>query len=323
MRAWIIASLCVACGGRSVPSASASRPSEPPSSVERVSIEDQEAHWGDCVELVPPVRLPTAHPGENRIEVFARFPEDGRIAVEWLDAQQRWTLSMPPGAVLDRVESLEYGGGGWTVADVRGSVMSAAGIADHVYRPADGEPEARLLGFRWLRGDADAAAEATARLVELVSDRPIPVRRGPMDAEAISRLRRFNDCGHCHRPNMPHETEDRGNLPHRSTDADGFFVPLSLLAPAVPISEARPVDLNAEDPYVEVACEDGSAPQRDGESLGCGDGSVPLARRDVERGMREGDAYTQRVCESRRRLHARMDERGRRAFAEAFAACGL
>jgi len=318
MRSLVIACLCVACGGR--PPA---LPGEPAASVEPVVIADQDAHWGDCVELVPPVRLPTAHPGQNRVQVFARLPETGRVAVEWLEEQRRWTLALPPGTVLDRVESLAYGEQRWTVADVRGSVLEADRLTDHVYRPADGQPEARLLGLRWPRGDADARSEATARLLELVAERPTPVRQGPMDAEAISRLRRFNDCGHCHLPDRPADADDRGDLPHRPTDRDGFFVPLSLLSSSVPISEARPVDLNAEDPYVVIACEDGSAPRRDGESLGCGGGSVPLARRDVERGMREGDPYTQRVCESRRRLHARMDERGRRAFAEAFGACGL
>lgn len=328
MRSLVMAMLCVACGaGTRAESHASASSSVASSTVEPVTLERQDGHWAreGFVELVPPVRLPTSHPGQDRIEVFVQIPAGGRIRTEWLDEQDRWTIALPAGTRLDRVESLRYGEGAdaWTVADVRGSTLGRDPVTDHVYRPESGQPEAPLLGLRWPRESEAALEEATERLVELVRDRPIPVEQPPMDADAISQLRRFNDCAHCHRPDMAAETEDRGDLPHRATDADGFFVPLSVLARSVPISEARPVDLNAEDPYVSVACEDGGEVQRDGESLECGDGSVPLARRDVERGMREGDPYTQAVCASRRSLQAHVDARGLEAFGEAFAECGL
>jgi hypothetical protein len=134
---------------------------------------------------------------------------------------------------------------------------------------------------------------------------------------------RLNRCDRCHVANLLPSAADRGGLPHRATDADGWYVPLTVLQHRIPISEADPVDLDAEDPYVHVRCPDGSAPRRDGASLGCGDGSVPLAWRDVARGLAEDDRYTRRVCASRRALHHHLDDAGRDAFAEAFDACGI
>ena len=55
----------------------------------------------------------------------------------------------------------------------------------------------------------------------------------------------------------------------------------------------------------------------------CADDSVPVGRRDISAGLRDGDSYTRSVCAARRYLFEHMDQDARKAFAEAFAVCGI
>ncbi|HJL16585.1 MAG TPA: hypothetical protein RMH99_13060 [Sandaracinaceae bacterium LLY-WYZ-13_1] len=284
------------------------------------------AYWPEhgFVELVPPVRLPTTHDHRDRTQVWLKLPEEGVIETRWLDEQERHTISMPAGTRLDRVESLATDGerARWTVVDVRGAALTEREPTVHVCRPISGEPFAPLVGYAWPRGRPALQRHATGLLLEMLEDKPVPIRQPPMDEAALARFERMNACGRCHRPDLPSHPRDRGNLPHRPTDADGCYVPLSVLREQVPISEARPEDLNADDPYVRLRCPDGSELLRRA-SPECASGAVPVAERDVERGLAEGDRYTERVCEARRVLHAHLDEAGREAFAGAFRACGI
>ena len=55
----------------------------------------------------------------------------------------------------------------------------------------------------------------------------------------------------------------------------------------------------------------------------CRDGRLPIGHRDVAAGRAAGEPYTAQLCASRRYLFDRLDAAGRRAFATAFAACGI
>src|SRR5690606_22308656 len=121
-----------------------------------------------------------------------------------------------------------------------------------------GEPGAPLLGYSWPRAHPEAWRDATALLVSMLRQTRMPIDQPPMDEAALERFVANQECGSCHRPNVPRAVGDRGRRPHRATDADGCFVPLTVLHTTAAISEARPVDVNADDPYVTVRCVDGS-----------------------------------------------------------------
>src|SRR5207248_1269837 len=72
-----------------------------------VQVPNDASYWKTAgfVEMVPPMRLPTVKSTEDAIQVWVKVPDDGKISVEWLEGQQRFTLKFPPGTVADRVES--------------------------------------------------------------------------------------------------------------------------------------------------------------------------------------------------------------------------
>jgi hypothetical protein len=253
---------------------------------------------------------------------------------------------LPPGTQADRAEYFRVAGPpppeaalyldssaldkrDWTVADVRGTRVLADGRQRfHVYRPVNGELHAPLVGWSWPRDDADAQQRATEALIAHCRVAPRPIDQPPMNSRGLARLRRLNDCGHCHRRDMPAlRWQDSERVLERGTDNLGFFVPTAVLSDHCVVANHRPEDVNDEDPYVEVRCGDepaGLVKEEDGfERHHCRNGRVPIGHRDVRAGLAAGHEYTRRVCESRRWLFEHMTERARRAYADGFAACGL
>jgi len=152
--------------------------------------------------------------------------------------------------------------------------------------------------------------------------------RGAMTEAGLDALRRLNDCAGCHVPRQDRVTAagKTERSVRRATDNLGFYVPTSVLSDADVVPDHRPEDLNDQDPFVAVRCGEFPAERiTDGDRVGyaCPDGRVPIAHRDVRAALAADHAYTERVCESRRWLYARMNERARRAYAEPLAACGI
>lgn len=322
-------------------------PSEPPTRVSAptpiendlrpVTIRQPEDHWeGDgFVELVPAVRLPTTDGREHRIRVFLRLPEGRRIRVDWVAEQGRdsgprgredKSVRLPVGASIDRVESWRYhepsGEARETVVDVRGLRMTSDGPRYHVLRPASDAPNAPLLGWSWPAGDEAAHAEATGRLEHFLRGRPAPVMKRELHDDEIAGVVANNACGSCHMKDLPADV-DRTTAPPRASDGDGGFALLMVLSREMPISGARPLDLDHRDPFVQLTCRGGARLASLAPMPQCKGGESPVAARDVAAGLAVGDPYTQRVCESRRFLWDHMDTPAREAFADSFRDCGL
>jgi hypothetical protein len=325
-----LAPIILATVASCVPAETPAHSSAPPpidADLRPMTIRDPADHWEreGFVELVPAVRLPTTKDGDDRIRVLARLPEGAKIRVDWLAAQERHTVGLPAGAVVDRVESWAYdepsGALRETVVDVRGVQMTDDGPRYHVLRPASDAPNAPLLGWSWPAADVSAHEEATVRLAAFLRGRPAPGHHAPLDEDAITQVIADNDCGSCHVAEAP-EDPARRDMPRRATDSDGSFALLMVLEREMPISRARPLDLNHRDRYVQLRCRDG-ARLVEGPMPSCPGDESPVAVRDVSAGLSAGDAYTQRLCASREYLWAHMDATAREAFAEAFAECGL
>jgi hypothetical protein len=244
--------------------------------------------------------------------------------------QGRHTVHLPEGASVDRVESWQYrepdpersADASETVVDVRGLRMTSAGPRYHVLRPASDAPNAPLLGWSWPASDASAHAEATLRLEHFLRGRPNPVKRSPLGADEIAEVVANNACGSCHVGDRAPDP-DRPALPRRATDADGGFALLMVLEREMPISAARPYDLNHRDPFVQLRCTDGAQLVSFTPMPRCPGNESPLAVRDVAAGLSAGDAYTVRLCESRKYLWDHMDVTAREAFSASFRECGL
>jgi hypothetical protein len=320
---------------------------EPNDGVSELTIDEPRTHWtSDFIALVPAIHPPTTHDREDLIQVWLKLPAGGRIGVRHLPEQDRYTLTYPPGTVADRVEYYYLGDDTpdlvdyapfapedaesqqWTVADVRGTRLVDDDQHFHVYRPVDGDPHAKLVGWSWQRGDDDAQQLATELLAAHSGQTDAPLEDEPLSEGAVESLRRLNDCASCHVPDRPRiRTGETDRAVERATDALGFIVPNAVLRDECVVVHHRPEDLNAEDPFVEVRCDDGQpAVLRTGggsEWYVCEDGSAPRGYRDVAAGLAAGHSYTLAVCQSRQALHERMTPAARQAFRAAFEVCGI
>lgn len=319
----------------------------PAGELRRIAVEDAVGHWVEnYLPLVPAIHLPTTHDRDDLIQVWLRLPDGGRIDVEEVNGG-RPSLVYPDGAVLDRLEYFYLGSdeprledyapfapdseerGQWSVADVRGTRLRDGAQHFHVLRPASGEPHAPLTGWSWQRGDPDAQGRATRALVAFAREHPAPLSDLPMGRAEAERLAELNDCARCHQPNLEAiRSEDSERSLKRATDTMGFFVPLSVLHDDSVIADHRPEDLNGEDPFVSIVCDDGRSVRfgqsEDGsERYHCADESVPRGVRDVAAGLRASHPYTEALCDSRAALYTLMTPRARAAFAPAFRSCGI
>lgn len=288
-------------------------------------IEVPQTHWRDhgFVKMVPPVRLPSDQRERDRIQVWLKVGE-GKITARELD-DGRVLLSYPAGTVADRVESM-----GDVVIDVRGTTLERDDVElFHVY-VAEGEAPSPLVGWEWRRGDFDAEASATRALLAQLRKTRRTMRGEPVPSEqqhqaSLLSYERNNNCGACHAHERPLVTS--GDTVHRPTDSAGFFVPLSVLAPAVPLERHRPWDMNVDDPFLSLSCPSGGAPRLvtrgPARQFTCATFEVPMGSLDVPRALAAGDKRTEEMCESRRYLYEHMDSDARALFAPAFAACGV
>lgn len=301
-----------------------SRGSELDPGVAEKRIDQPAAHWLDSgfVEMVPPVRLPSDRDGRDRIRVWLKVG-DGLIGARRLD-DGRVTMSFPPGTVADRVESV-----GTAVVDVRGTTLLADGELFHVYVAEDEAPSA-LVGWEWRRGDFDAEASSTRALLARLDKtrRKLRGEAAPSERQHETSLKNYeknNNCGGCHAHEKP--PAFTGDTVHRPTDSAGFFVPLSVLADAVPLERHRPWDINVGDPFLTFECPSGGAPRLRERGVArqyaCASSEIPLGRLDVERALAADDERTVAMCKSRRYLFDHMTAGARALFAPAFAACEI
>ncbi len=294
----------------------------PQRAVARVRIDHPADHWSrrGYARMVPPVRLPTDAAESDRIAVWLKVPERGRVTVRTVDGRPR--LRFPPGTEADRVESF-----GDAVIDVRGTTLAAGGAIFHVLVPTAASTAAPLAGVRWRSGDDDAQRVATGLLAGRLRR-----TRTLQDARVNKRVlieeyKRNNACARCHTADKPVDLKDPHAI-HRATDDDGFFVPQSVLEDAVPVETHRPRDVNAGDPFLSFECPGGRAATLFDDGFGarawrCDDGAVPVGVLDVKAALAARDAHAAAVCASRRYLWEHMDDRARAAFARAFLECGI
>ncbi|MCF7984578.1 MAG: hypothetical protein K9L70_09260 [Thiohalocapsa sp.] len=319
-----------------------------PEAVRTPRIEQPVGYWQDngFAGMVPSIHLPTTHSRDDLIQVWLKLPEGAGVDARPRPDGEGWQLVLPPGTRADRAEYYRVAGprpdaaalyldssmldpDDWTLADVRGTRVSADGDQRfHVLRPVDGDVHAALTGWSWPRGDGAAQQAATEDLLAHCRSAGRPVHRPPMDEEGLAAMRRLNECAGCHKPDKPplHHRQ-AGRALERGTDNLGFYVPTAVLSDRCVVANHRPEDLNEEDPFVTVTCGDEPAElvrrENGDETYVCPGERVPLGHRDVRAGLAAGHEYTERVCESRRWLAEHMTERARQAFAEPLAACGI
>lgn len=288
-----------------------------PSPLQRIEIADPRAYWvdGGFAEMVPALRPPTSLDGRDRITTWLRVPDGEAIGVRRLD-DGRAVVRYPRGTIADRVELRESvlspdDQHAWDVLDVRGTRLDGDGAEQfHCLQPAGRGGE--LAGFAWPRNDADAERAAADGLVALArrrladADDPAPQ---PAQTLRLARLRQLTRCEPCHDHGRRERTRIADGGPRRATDDAGFYSILGVLSDSGPLENHRPRELNTDDPFVSV-----SRP---------GGGAVPRAELDLPRALASGRSHERAVCRSRRYLFDHMDGEARRAFAQAFAECGI
>jgi len=290
------------------------------------------------VEMVPPMRLPTDKPTDDTIKVWLRIPENGKVSVQWLPDQQRYTLKFLIGTVADRVESVQNEHDAMQVVngigDVRGARIGRDGrMWFHVYEPVPGQSKKWLQGYAWLHNSPQGDDLAADSLIKLYyPDAPASARVEMAD------FRSLNQCAMCHVTNQPAPTKvplhssfngltlAPGTIVNMMTDADGFFQPITVLTDSMTVRNARPWDLNADDPFITVWC--GShitkaVAKGDQRGYTCPDYGVPVGKLDMLAALKHKDKHAIQVCAARKYLYGRMQADGRKAFAPFFAECGI
>jgi hypothetical protein len=294
--------------------------------VAKVSIDDGPEHWArrGFVEMVPPVRLPSDTIEADHIAVWLKVPDDKKISARVVDGLPR--LRFPAGTTADRVETFTTNDG-VVVGDVRGTTLLDATELWHVYVPAGDGPKAPLVGWEWLRNDADAERAATSLLVRhLTSTHTVHDARAPKK-DFVDDYRRNNACARCHLADKRENLADPTAI-HRPTDDNGWYLPLAVLMDTVPLEGHRARDMNVGDALLALECPSGQAPVLDENDGGarkyrCADGGVPVGTLDVTAGLNKRDPRTISVCHARRYLFDHMEPDARALFKTQFAECGF
>jgi hypothetical protein len=320
--------------------------------VEALSIESPHDHWrqGGFVGLVPSIHVPRVHGTRDVLQVWLSLPDGGRIdARDRSEADGGHVLVLPAGSRVDRVEyrvtdsKLHWGEQQYMAAriedpneqleitDVRGIVeQGESGQQFRILRRESGKPQAPLIGWAWNSGDESARKQVRRSLEEHLASARRPVGRPPLEHQAIEAILARTDCAGCHVPAIEGEPADieQARARVRDTDASGLYTVMAVLQDHVDVSNHRLLDVNHDDPFVEVRC--GDRPARlemdiaDREQrFVCPDGGAPLAHRNVESALAEGHDYTERLCEARRFLFERSTPEAHAAFQESFAVCGI
>ena len=147
-----------------------------------------------------------------------------------------------------------------------------------------------------------------------------------MPKTEVMKLIELNHCENCHYPNRYEAVwKESSHLPHRNTDASGFYTPLSVLSDQAPLPETRARDLNMEDPFIDFTCVDGNEPiirnKISFHPMYCQDGMAVLAVRNIKEGIRSEDSYTSKICDSRYYLYRHMDLSAKKIFSAYIAEC--
>ena len=303
------------------------------SEVVRVRITDPRRYWNASGfrEMTPSIRLSTQAHTSARTLIYLKIGDGGDLLTHSGPAGSR-TIQYPPGSESDRVSMVMYrknGLLGYTVDDVRGTRWDHNGREYfHVYRASGPEPHAPLIGYEWPRDNARAASEATERLTQILRTTALP--NGYLSGDYyIYRFRQLNRCQGCHWPNKPSARRVSDRRPPWATDASGLYTPLAVLHDYAPLSaESAFHDPNSADPYIKAHCGSPTGPTN-AERLGspggyyyrCPDMTYPIGVRDLRRAVRNGDRYSESVCDARRYLFGRLDLNGRRHFAAAMRSC--
>lgn len=281
-------------------------------------------HWRDFVAMEPPIRLPRTRGLRDRTQVFVRLTGDERIDV------RDGALVFPPGTEADRVEYRRKDGR-FTVADVRGTRFDAEGEHFHAFRPERAEVGSPLFGVEWRRGD-ERARRLGIELFERAMHRGAGFSHGEVGHDertrdgSVRRFTRLLDCASCHGHERAEASPEAATpLPRRGTDGSGMHVFRYVLANEAPMETYRPIDPNADDPFVSYVCADESTPTgaRGTTSIRCANGDVPTLRYALADALAAGDSHAHAVCDSRRALAGWMTERARRTYASRLEECGL
>lgn len=319
--------------------------------LETLGIEAPHDHWrdGGFQSLVPSIHVPTVHGTRDVVQVWLRLPDGARIDARSRSNGDGRVLVLPSGSRVDRVQyrvtdsKLHWGERQYIAARVEDpaeqlEVTDVRGIVERgenerqfrILRRESGKPRSPLTGWAWSSGDEPAREQVGRSLEEHLASARRPVGRPPLEPEAIEAILNRTDCASCHRLAAEGEPANIGQARARvrDTDASGLYTVVAVLQDHVDVSNHRLADVNHDDPFVEVRC--GERPAHlemdieDREQrFVCPDGATPVAHRDVETALAEGDEYTERLCELRRFLFERSTPAAREAFRESYAVCGI
>ena len=292
--------------------------------VERLRIEAPASHWIEAgfVQLSPGTHLPSSDPEIDQVEVWIRLPDDGLLRT--VPGPDGPSLALPPGTEIDRVE---LAGRDETrrVVDVRGARIERDGSTTfRVLRRESGRPHAALFGVAWPADDPEAHAAATDMLIDgLAATAELRAMDHAAAQRTLQSIRSKNACNGCHHPSQPVATHVGERIVARGTDASGFYVPLQMLSDAAPLEGYGAFDRSLDDPFVSLHCPEGTPEviEDDRTRLACPDGATPTGRFSTARALADGDPHAVAMCRGRGYLAAHLDEAGRRAFADAIAAC--
>lgn len=277
--------------------------------------------WKDSgfQEMVGPLHLPTDASQKDTIEVWLKLPDTGKVTAQLINdsLEERYTLVYPPGTIADRVEYQKGDPSG--VGDVRGARIDENGATRfHVYETVPKTDFSMLQGFEWPRvGDvADVVAgDALAWLFYPSAE-----------SKVRNQFRELNHCGKCHQENAPIPSTTLGDFRYES-DSRGFFQPLTVLSDEVTVRNHRPRDLNADDPFVTVYCENQPVKALTNASgarwYECAKNIAPVGKLDIVAALKAKDTHAQALCQARRYFFEHMDDSARAAFGAAFRECQI
>jgi hypothetical protein len=303
------------------------------SEVMLVRIADQRSYWraSGFRKMTPPIRVSLLAHSNSKTVIYLKIGDRGEVLTH-PGPDGSLTIQYPPSSESDRVSMAMYrenGSVGYTINDVRGIRWDHNGREYfHVYRASGPEPHAPLIGYEWPRDNTNAAAEASDRLTQILRTTPLPNGYWSSDYD-IYRFRQLNRCQGCHWPDKRGARRLSDRRPPWATDASGLYTPLAVLRDYAPLSaESAFHDPNTADPYIQVRCGSHTGPTN-AERLGspggyyyrCPDMTYPIGVRDLPRAIRQGDLYSQSVCDARRYLYQHLDPNGKRHFSAAIQSC--
>lgn len=291
-------------------------PEAAPPGVHDLRTADPPKHYRDgFVQMHPVVHLPS-NASDPQVEVWVRLPDKGTIT-----ETDTGLLTWPPGTIADRVE-WRGTGDKRHVVDVRGGSIAADGTSMHrLFRPTGPAPSDDLLGVAWAATDTTARKAAVERLIAGLL--PTEMVQGWSEKKRESwsgGLRRKSNCTRCHVVARPVNTiANEHGLTNRGTDAVGWFTPASVFEDSLPIESYGSVDFNTS-PHLTVRCGDAPA-KRVEDAWTCPENRVPVGHFDLSAALASSDPHALRVCESRRWLWERMDDKARDKRASAVQIC--